>query len=40
MLMIVGRYDAYRERTTGERNIQAEWITSPQTKQAIPVKSA
>ena len=35
MLMIFGKYDEYRERMTGTRNIEAEWMQSPQTQAAI-----
>jgi len=35
MLMIFGKYDEYRERMTGTRHIEVEWMTSPQTQAAI-----
>jgi uncharacterized protein len=37
MLMIIGQYDEYRERMTGVADIEAEWMSSPQTAAAIPV---
>jgi len=39
MLMIIGRYDEYRERMTGVNDIEAEWMSSPQTRAAIPVEN-
>ncbi|MBN1811666.1 MAG: acetylxylan esterase [Anaerolineae bacterium] len=36
MLMIIGRWDEYRERMTGVGDIEAQWMSSPQTKAAIP----
>ncbi len=35
MLMIFGKYDEYRQRMTGTRDFEAEWMTSPQTQAAI-----
>ncbi len=37
MLMVIGQYDEYRQRMTGIDDIQAEWMSSPQTQQVIPV---
>ncbi|MFN2270809.1 MAG: alpha/beta hydrolase [Anaerolineae bacterium] len=36
MLMIIGKWDEYRERMTGVDDIEAEWMSSPQTQAAIP----
>jgi hypothetical protein len=36
MLMIIGKWDEYRERMTGVGDIEAEWMSSPQTQAAIP----
>ena len=35
MLMIFGKYDEYRQRMTGTRDLETEWLSSPQTKAAI-----
>lgn len=35
MLMIFGKYDEYRDRMTGTRDVEAEWMDTPQTKAAI-----
>jgi hypothetical protein len=37
MLMIYGQYDEYRLRMTGVRDLQTEWMLSPQTRAAFPV---
>ena len=37
MLMIIGRWDEYRQRMTGTRDIVQEWMSTPQTANAIPV---
>jgi dienelactone hydrolase len=37
MLMVIGKYDEYRERMTGTDDIEAEWMDTPQTRGAIPV---
>ena len=37
MLMMIGKYDEYRERMTGVRDIESEWMSSPQTQAATPV---
>ncbi len=39
MLMIIGQYDEYRQRMTGVRDIEREWMGSPQTRQVIPVEN-
>lgn len=39
MLMIIGQYDEYRKRMTGVNDIAAEWMSSPQTRSAIPVQN-
>lgn len=31
MLMIFGKYDEYRERMTGTKDFESEWLNSPQT---------
>jgi dienelactone hydrolase len=38
MLMMIGKYDEYRKRMTGVDDIEAEWMSSPQTKAAFPVE--
>ena len=35
MLMIFGKYDEYRQRMTGTRDFEAEWMRSPQTRAAF-----
>ena len=35
MLMIFGKYDEYRQRMTGTRDFEAEWMSNPQTQAAI-----
>lgn len=37
MLMTIGKWDEYRQRMTGTRDIEKEWMSSAQTKKAIPV---
>jgi uncharacterized protein len=37
MLMIIGRWDEYRKRITGTRDIEKEWMSTAQTKKVIPV---
>jgi len=37
MLMILGKYDEYRQRMTGTRDFETEWMKSEQTAAAIPV---
>ena len=36
MLMMIGKYDEYRERMTGVSDIEAEWMGSAQTRAAFP----
>jgi dienelactone hydrolase len=38
MLMMIGKYDEYRERMTGVDDIEADWMGSPQTRAAFPVE--
>lgn len=37
LLMIIGRFDEFRDRMTGTRDIRREWMSSPQTRRVIPV---
>jgi dienelactone hydrolase len=37
MLMIIGKWDEYRERMTGTRDIEKEWMSTPQSQNAFPV---
>jgi dienelactone hydrolase len=37
MLMIIGKWDEFRPRMTGTRDIEKEWMSSAQTKKVIPV---
>jgi dienelactone hydrolase len=39
MLMIIGKYDEYRERMTGVKDIEKEWMNSPQTQAAFAVEN-
>ena len=39
MLMMIGKYDEYRERMTGVDDIEADWMSSPQTRAAFPVEN-
>jgi len=39
MLMILGRWDEFRKRMTGTRHFEAEWMSTPQTRNAFPVKN-
>jgi len=39
MLMIIGQWDEYRQRMTGVRDIAKEWMSTPQTRQVIPVEN-
>ena len=39
MLMILGKWDEFRKRMTGTRHFEAEWMSSPQTIKAFPVKN-
>lgn len=38
MLMIIGKWDEYRERMTGVVDIERDWMHSPQTQKAISVE--
>ena len=35
MLMIFGKYDEFRQRMTGTRNFEKEWMQTPQTRNAF-----
>ena len=35
MLMIIGKWDEFRDRMTGVDDIEAEWMSTPQTRSAI-----
>jgi dienelactone hydrolase len=37
MLMIIGKWDEFRKRMTGTRDIEKEWMSTAQTKKVIPV---
>jgi len=37
MLMIFGKYDEYRQRMTGTRDFEAEWMSAPQTNAAFSI---
>lgn len=37
MLMIIGKWDEFRQRMTGTTNIEKEWMHTPQTRKVIPV---
>lgn len=39
MLMIIGKWDEYRERMTGTQDIEKEWMSTPQTQKVIPVEN-
>jgi len=39
MLMVIGKYDEYRKRMTGTMSIEKEWMTSMQTRKAIPAEN-
>jgi len=39
MLMIIGKYDEYRKRMTGVRDIEKEWMQTPQTQKVIPFEN-
>jgi len=38
MLMIFGKWDEYRDRMTGTRDFEVEWMGTPRTRQVIPVE--
>ena len=35
MLMIIGKWDEFRDRMTGTRDMEREWMTTPQTRKVI-----
>jgi dienelactone hydrolase len=37
MLMIIGKWDEFRDRMTGTRDIEAEWMSTERTRQVFPV---
>lgn len=37
MLMIFGKWDEYRDRMTGTRNFEKEWMSTPQSRKVFPV---
>jgi hypothetical protein len=39
MLMIFGKWDEYRDRMTGTRDFETEWMDTPQTQAAIPAEN-
>ena len=39
MLMIFGKWDEYRDRMTGTRDFEAEWMGTPQTRQVISAEN-
>ena len=39
MLMIIGKWDEYRERMTGTSDIEKEWMSTPQTQKVISVEN-
>ncbi len=39
MLMIIGKWDEYRERMTGTDDIERDWMSTPQTQKVIPVEN-
>jgi hypothetical protein len=39
LLMIIGKYDEYRQRMTGVRDIERDWMQTPQTRRVIPVEN-
>jgi pimeloyl-ACP methyl ester carboxylesterase len=39
MLMIIGKYDEYRKRMTGVRDIERDWMRTPQTRRVIPFEN-
>lgn len=39
MLMIIGKWDEFRKRMTGTRDIEKEWMSTAQTKKVIPVSN-
>lgn len=39
MLMVLGKYDEFRQRMTGVRDINADWMSTEQTRKVIPATS-
>jgi pimeloyl-ACP methyl ester carboxylesterase len=39
MLMIIGKWDEFRQRMTGTRDIEKEWMGSERTKRVFPVEN-
>lgn len=39
MLMIIGKWDEFRQRLTGTRDIEKDWMQTEQTKRVFPVPS-
>ncbi len=39
MLMILGKYDEYRERMTGTRDFENDWMSSEETRGVFPVSN-
>jgi len=39
MLMIIGKWDEFRQRMTGTRDIEKEWMETPQTRQVIATQN-
>ena len=39
MLMIIGKWDEFRQRMTGTRDIEKEWMRSERTKEVFPVEN-
>jgi len=39
MLMIFGKYDEFRKRMTSTRDFENEWMLTPRTRNAFPVKN-
>ena len=39
MLMIIGKWDEFRQRMTGTRDIEKEWMSTDRTKQVFPVEN-
>lgn len=39
MLMIIGKYDEFRKRMTGTRDIEKEWMARPETRQVFPAEN-
>jgi hypothetical protein len=37
MLMIMGKWDEYRQRMTGVRDIEGEWMKTPRSRKVFPV---